>query len=81
MATGNARRLNERGMPNTLAVELAKQITASTGDFRKLRELGLTAGAKQMAAAVASHTVDKRALVEHGIVPAVVTEFAAQIAS
>lgn len=82
MATGNARRFQEFGIPGVLAKELAAQITASAGNFQRLRELGMPGRAsKIMAASVVSHTVNKGQLVEAGVIPAVVTEFAAQIAS
>lgn len=82
MATGNAVKFGEFGVPIPLAKELARQITASTGTFEKLRELGVPAAAsKIMAASVVSHTVSNKALVEAGIVPPLVREFARQIAT
>lgn len=83
MATGNRKRFIELGLTPPLATELAAQITASTGNARRLRELGVASGkaAAIIAASVASHTVNLRQLSETGIVGPVAREFAVQIAS
>lgn len=83
MATGNAKRFIELGMAPPLATELAAQITASAGNVRRLREVGIASGkaASIMAASVVSHTVNLNALTQTGIIPAVAKEFATQIAS
>ncbi|MBO9580322.1 MAG: hypothetical protein J7498_05475 [Sphingobium sp.] len=82
MATGNARRFQELGVPSGTAKELAAQITASTGNVRRLGEMGFTPNASNIiAASVAAHTVNVRALCEAGVSSRVVAEFKTQIAS
>lgn len=83
MATGNKKRFIELGLAPPLATELAAQITASTGNVRRLREVGMASGkaASIIAASVASHTVNRTRLCETGVPTEVVREFATQIAS
>ena len=85
MATGNAKKFGELGVPIPLAIEFAKQITASTGNKRRLIELGVNPiQATGLIVSVVSHTMSKaqkNALAETGMTPRVITEFARQIAT
>jgi hypothetical protein len=67
-----AQRLQQLGVADALALEIQRQITAGTGNFSRLQEVGLTGGAaKHFATNLAGKTVSATKLVEFAVVPRV----------
>ncbi len=82
MATGNAKRFIELGIPADVATSLANQITSGAPSVRRLQEMGWTfPSCSLMAAAITATTVDRNKLAASGVPAPIVREFAAQIAS
>lgn len=86
MATGNAKRLTELGLPAPTAKELARQITTGAPySIPKLLEVGfvpLVAQRLVAAMTAATMTADTRnAMASAGVSPVLVREIGAQVAS